>query len=138
VRTSRRLTTAALVMVVAFTLLGGVVSAHHGRAGYSDNVSTVKGIVSAVQWKNPHVFIEFDVKDDKGVVTKWTGELSSPSTMLAAGMSRYTLKPGDEILVKGKSGQNGNPVTLIDSIVKDGKPIVGDPNAEGRFIQNTR
>jgi hypothetical protein len=58
--------------------------------------------------------------------------------MLAAGMSRTTLKPGDEIVVKGKSGQNGAPLSLIDSIVRDGKPIVGDPNAEGRFIQNTR
>ena len=137
-RTSLRLVTAALTMVVVFTVLGGVVSAHHGRAGYSEAVSTVKGTVTAVQWKNPHVFIEFDVKDDKGNIAHWIGELSSPSTMLAAGMSRTTLKLGDEIVVKGKSGQNGAPLTLIDSITRDGKNIVGDPNAEGRFIQNTR
>ena len=98
----------------------------------------MKGTVTSVEWKNPHVFINFDVKDDKGTVAHWIGELSSPSTMLAAGMSRTTLKPGDEIVVKGKSGQNGAPLTLIDSITRDGKPIVGDPNAEGRFIQNTR
>jgi hypothetical protein len=125
-------------MVMVFTVFGGVVSAHHGRAGYSESVSTVKGTVTSVEWKNPHVFINFDVKDDKGTVVHWIGELSSPSTMLAAGMSRTTLKPGDEIVVKGKSGQNGAPLSLIDSIVRDGKPIVGDPNAEGRFIQNTR
>ena len=134
----RRSATAVLIMVMAFTVFGGVVSAHHGRAGYSESVSTVKGTVTSVEWKNPHVFINFDVKDDKGTVVHWIGELSSPSTMLAAGMSRTTLKPGDEIVVKGKSGQNGAPLSLIDSIVKDGKPIVGDPNAEGRFIQNTR
>ena len=137
-RTSLRSATAALAIVVVFTLLGGVVSAHHGRAGYSNEVSTVTGTVTTVEWKNPHVFINFDVKDDKGTIAHWIGELSSPSTMLAAGMSRTTLKPGDEIVVKGKSGQNGAPLTLIDSIVRDGKPIVGDPNAEGRFIQNTR
>jgi hypothetical protein len=125
-------------MAVVFTVLGGVVSAHHGRAGYSNDVSTVKGTVTSVEWKNPHVFINFDVKDDKGNIAHWIGELSSPSTMLAAGMSRTTLKPGDEIVVKGKSGQNGAPLTLIDSLTKDGKPVVGDPNAEGRFIQNTR
>lgn len=134
----RRSATAVLVMVMVFTVFGGVVSAHHGRAGYSESVSTVKGTVTSVEWKNPHVFINFDVKDDKGTVVHWIGELSSPSTMLAAGMSRTTLKPGDEIVVKGKSGQNGAPLSLIDSIVRDGKPIVGDPNAEGRFIQNTR
>ena len=137
-KTSLRSVTAALAVVMVFTLLGSVVSAHHGRAGYSESVSTVKGTVTAVQWKNPHVYIEFDVKDEKGVVTNWKGELSSPSTMLAAGLSRTTLKPGDEIVVKGKSGQNGAPLSLVDSITRDGKPIVGDPNAEGRFIQNTR
>jgi len=135
VRTSLRL---ALVIVMVCTLFVGVALAHHGRAGYSETVSSIKGTVTAVQWKNPHVFLEFDVKDDKGNVVHWIGELSSPSTMLAAGMSRTTLKPGDEIVVKGKSGQNGAPLTLIDSITRDGKPIVGDPNAEGRFIQNTR
>jgi hypothetical protein len=129
---------AILAVALTFTILSGAVSAHHGRAGYSAEVSSVKGTVTAVQWKNPHVYIEFDVKDDKGNVTNWKGELSSPSTMLAAGMSRTTLKPGDEIIVKGKSGQNGAPLTLVESITRDGKAIVGDPNAEGRFIQNTR
>src|SRR5215813_5342028 len=119
-------------------LFGGMVFAHHGRAGYGDKITTVKGTVTGVQWKNPHVFLEFDVKDDQGNITHWLGELSSPSTMMAAGMSRTTLKAGDEIVIKGKAGQNGTPVTLIDSITRDGKPIVGDPNAEGRFIQNTR
>ena len=129
---------AALVMVTVLTVLGGVASAHHGRAGYGDTISTVKGTVTTVEWKNPHVFINFDVKDASGNPAHWVGELSSPSTMLAAGMSRTTLKPGDEIVVKGKSGQGGTPVVLIDSITKDGKRVVGDPNVEGRFIQDTR
>src|SRR5215470_2870612 len=87
VRTSR-LAAAALVMVMAFTLLVCVAMAHHGRAGYADKVSTVTGTVKTVEWKNPHVYINFDVKDQSGKVTEWVGELSSPSTMLAAGMSR--------------------------------------------------
>jgi hypothetical protein len=128
----------ALVLITVFVLFGTVALAHHGRAGYAEKQSTVKGTVTTVEWKNPHVYINFDVKDDKGTVSHWVGELSSPSTMLAAGMSRTTLKPGDEIIVKGKGGAAGNPVVLIDSITKDGKPIVGDPNAEGRFIENTR
>jgi hypothetical protein len=137
VRTWRSATT-TLVLVTVFALLGSVAMAHHGRAGYASTVSTVKGTVTTVEWKNPHVYLNFDVKDASGAVSHWVGELSSPSTMLAAGMSRTTLKPGDEIVVKGKGGAAGNPVVLIDSITKDGKPIVGDPNAEGRFIENTR
>ena len=67
----------------------------------------------------------------------WLAELSSPATMLAAGMSRTTLKNGDEIVIKGKLGVD-SPIVLVDSITRDGKPIVGDPNAEGRFVNSTR
>ena len=134
----QRSTVSALALTVAFVLIGSVASAHHGRAGYGDQISTVKGTVTEVQWKNPHVFIAFDVKDDKGNVVHWLAELSSPATMLAAGMSKNTLKLGDEIVIKGKVGLEGAPFALVDSITKDGKAIVGDPNAEGRFINNTR
>ncbi|PYS02956.1 MAG: hypothetical protein DMG16_07260 [Acidobacteria bacterium] len=134
----RRSTGSLLALVLAFALLGSVALAHHGRAGYSNEISTVKGTVTEVQWKNPHVFIAFDVKDDKGNVVHWLAELSSPATMLAAGMSRTTLKSGDEIVIKGKAGLESAPFTLVDSITKDGKAIVGDPNAEGRFVNSTR
>ena len=134
----RRSTGPALALVIVFALLSGVASAHHGRAGYGNEITTVKGTVTEVQWKNPHVFIAFDVKDDKGDVVHWLAELSSPATMLAAGMSRTTLKAGDEIVIKGKVGLEGAPFTLVDSITRDGKAIVGDPNAEGRFVNSTR
>jgi len=126
----------AIGLIVALAL-AGVVLAHHGRAGYANEIQTVKGTVADVQWKNPHVFIGFDVKDDKGNVVHWLAELSSPATMLAAGMSRTTLKNGDEIVIKGKFGVD-SPIVLVDSITRDGKPIVGDPNAEGRFVNSTR
>ncbi|PYS15245.1 MAG: hypothetical protein DMG15_05420 [Acidobacteria bacterium] len=134
----RRSTGSLLALVLAFALLGSVALAHHGRGGYSNEISTVEGTVTEVQWKNPHVFIAFDVKDDKGNVVHWLAELSSPATMLAAGMSRTTLKSGDEIVIKGKAGLESAPFTLVDSITKDGKAIVGDPNAEGRFVNSTR
>ena len=63
-KTLLRSAMAASTMVLVFTLLGGVVAAHHGRAGYIE-ASTVKGTVTSVEWKNPHCFINFDVKDDK-------------------------------------------------------------------------
>ena len=44
--------------------------------------------------------------------------------MIAAGMSRTSLKAGDEIVVKGKAAE-GVPATLIDWITKDGKLVVG-------------
>jgi hypothetical protein len=133
-----RFAIAALSMVVVFTVLGVVVSAHHGRAGYTEP-STVKGTVTSVEWKNPHCFINFDVKDEKGTVVHWVGELSAPQTMLAAGVNKNTLKPGDEIVVKGTKGGAGDaPVTLVDWITRNGERIIGDPNAKGSFTNDTR
>ena len=129
---------AGLALLTVFVLFAGVASAHHGRAGYGNEITTVKGTVTEVQWKNPHVFIAFDVKDEKGNVVHWMAELSSPGTMLAAGMSRTTLKAGDEMVIRGKVGVESAPFVLVDSITRDGKAIVGDPNAEGRFINDTR
>ena len=67
-RTSLKCAIAALNMIVVLAVLSGVVSAHHGRAGYSEP-STVSGTVTSVEWKNPHCFINFDVKDDKGLLS---------------------------------------------------------------------
>ena len=129
---------AALTMAAVFTLLGGVVSAHHGRAGYIDP-STVKGTVTSVEWKNPHCFINFDVKDEKGTVVHWVGELSAPQTMLAAGVNKNTLKPGDEIVVQGmKGGVPTAPVTLVNWITRNGQRIIGDPNSKSPFTSDTR
>ena len=138
-RTWLRSAIAALSMVVIFTVLSGVVSAHHGRAGYTEP-STVKGTVTSVEWRNPHCFINFDVKDDKGNAIHWVGELSAPQTMLAAGVNKNTLKPGDEIVVKGtKGGATDAPVTLVDWITrKNGERVIGDPNAKGSFTSDTR
>ena len=70
--------------VVTLTLqLGVVASAHHSRAGYDtakDKLTTLNGVVTEVIWRNPHVFLIWDSKDEKGTVVKWTGEFSSPAT----------------------------------------------------------
>ena len=127
-RTGRRLAVAAIAAMVIFTMLGGVVSAHHSRAGYDDKKPiTLKGVVTEVVWRNPHVYIVFGVKDDKGTLVQWTGELSSVATMLAAGLSKDTLKPGDEIIITGAAAATGTPQSLIAKLTRaDGTVVVAD------------
>ena len=137
-RTWLRLATAAFTMVVVFTVLDGVVSAHHGRAGYTEE-STVTGIVTSVIWRNPHTFVNFDVKGAEGNIVHWVGELSSPQTMMAAGVSRNTLKAGDEITVGGRTGGVAQaPVLLVRWITRDGAAVIGDADSDESFTSNTR
>ncbi len=137
-RTWLRLTTAALTIVVVLTVLGTMASAHHGRAGYNED-GVVTGVVTSMTWRNPHTFVNFEVKDDAGNVVRWVGEMSSPQTMMAAGVSRSTLRPGDKITVGGRTGGVGEaPVLLVRWITRGGESVIGDPDSSESFTSNTR
>lgn len=129
----------ALVLVGAFSMIGGVASAHHGRGGYGSGETTLEGVVTEFRWLNPHVLVFFDVKDDTEKVVHWSGELSSATTMIAAGMSRNSLKPGDEIVITGRPAEAGSPHSLLTSIVKADGTVVLEPGEDGgRFTDRTR
>ena len=82
-------------IVVAFLMLGTVVSAHHSRAHYGTEEMTTTGTVVQYRWRNPHVFVVWKV--DNG--TNWVGEMASLTSMIADGMTKNSLKEGDQIEV---------------------------------------
>src|SRR3989442_11864419 len=69
--------------------------AHHGRgATYAKTDLSLKGTVKEVLWRNPHIAIFLDVKDDNGKVTTWAIEHSNISQLARLGYSRTTLRAG--------------------------------------------
>ena len=122
---------AIVVFALIFTLLGGLVSAHHSVVGYERKKTiTLKGVVAEWRWRNPHAFLVFDVKDESGKVVQWTGELQSPLSMVALGLSRSSFKPGDEVTVTGYPASKGTPQSIIQKIVNaDGKVMINRSNA---------
>jgi len=137
-RASRPSAVAFAVMAVAF-LFGAVVSAHHSRAGYDsakDKLTTVNGVISEVLWRNPHVYIIWDVKDDKGTVMHWTGEFSSPATMISEGLSRTTFKAGDPLAITFMPAKAGTPQGLVIKVVRpDGKVVIDLSERRGLLEQ---
>lgn len=110
------------------TLATAAAAAHHSRAGYDSTpgkLVTNNGVVSNVIWRNPHVFVIWDVKDSSGSVVKWTGELSSPTTMISEGMGRDTFKAGDPITATFMPAKAGTPHGLLIKVVRpDGKVVI--------------
>jgi hypothetical protein len=110
--------------IAVATFLTGAVSlaAHHSfTAEYDANQSlAITGVVTRMDWTNPHSRLYLDVKDGKGVVTKWSFELGGPLTLTRLGWTRDSVKPGDHVKVQGfraKDGSltgNGRTVTLSD------------------------
>jgi len=68
-----------LAAAVGFLILSVPMFAHHGSAAYDLTTTvTLQGTVTEFQFINPHVLLDFDVKDDKGNIEKWTAEAGSP------------------------------------------------------------
>jgi hypothetical protein len=107
---------AALLLLLS---LGGSAFAHHGFVSWFDmsKSTTVKGTVTSYDWTNPHAYIYFDVKDEKGAVEKWSAELGALGMLARAGWSRNTLKPGDEITATGNRAKDGKPIMHLDKII---------------------
>ena len=121
-----RLLAVGVFVLVGLTMFSSVVSAHHARAGYGDKDETLKGTVVEFKWRNPHVFITFEVKGADGKVVQWVGELSSVTTMIGMGMTRTSLKAGDEITVTGVIAKTGTPESLLRKVTKTDGTVVAD------------
>ena len=124
---ARRVLLSAFAVMAAIAQLGSVALAHHGRAGYDqkDTPKTITGTVTEYNWKNPHVSIAWEAKDASGKPVVWTGEFSSPTTMLSYGMSRSSFKVGDEVKVTVIAAKGGIPYGLVTKITRpDGKVVI--------------
>jgi len=100
------------VVLVAATLVvvAGSVSAHHSVSGQYDasRPLTLTGVISKVDWINPHVYLHLDVKDKDGAVTTWTLSTLPTAMMRRAGLTKETLQ-----------GQPGEVVTIAAIAARD-------------------
>src|SRR5579864_9524544 len=97
-------------------------SAHHSFAAEYDanKPITLNGVVTKLDWTNPHARFYVDVKDKSGNVTNWNLELASPNALRRLGWTRDILKVGDKVSVfvapakDGAKMANARTVTLAD------------------------
>jgi hypothetical protein len=103
--------------------------AHHGSTVEYDmkKVIAMEGTVTEFQWKNPHVYVIYDVKDDQGNVVSWGAETHAPLVCETQdNWSKSTLKPGDQITVSVFPSNAGSPRGLLAKLVLNGKVILDD------------
>jgi len=118
-RTTRRrlFTFASMVLLVPVLAL-----AHQSYTAEFDTTNPIKlsGVLTRVEWANPHIWLYLDVKDEKGNVTNWGFSASPPGMLQRRGITKNSLKLGDVLTITGhraKDGSNnasGNVVTFPD------------------------
>ena len=105
--------------------------AHHSWTSDYDGSQpvTVEGVVTKVEWTNPHVHFYVDITNEDGSVTNWNFEMASVLSLERGGWSRRTLEAGDRITVGGFSGRAVRERAIASSITtSDGEALfVGDP-----------
>ena len=117
-RTTLALIAGSLWLVIA----AAPAVAHHSFAAEYDSTKPVKvtGVVTRVEWTNPHIWFFVDVKGNDGIVTNWGFSGGPPGVLQRRGISRDSLKTGDVVVVEGfraRDGSNnasGGKVTFAD------------------------
>jgi hypothetical protein len=107
----------SLLAVISLLVVSVPMFAHHGNAEYNGKPVTVKGVVTAWLWMNPHTFLKLDVTDDKGNVVHWICENAAPSTIVNFGFTAKTFKPGDEVTVVMSATSKNQPVGRISKVI---------------------
>jgi hypothetical protein len=101
-----------LSLIVICTMLASVAPAwaHHAFATEFDASKPVtkKGIVTKIDWANPHVWFYLNVKTEGGAIENWGFEMGGPNSLRTSGWTKETMKIGDEVIVDGSLARNGS------------------------------
>jgi hypothetical protein len=100
---------AAFSAMVGLVLAAPAVIAHHSFAAEFDagKALTLKGVVTKIEWANPHTYFYIDVTGADGKVVNWGMEMGSPNGLMRQGWTRNTLHVGDEVTVEGSQAKDG-------------------------------
>ena len=121
------------IVALSVLVMGASASAHHSFSSEYDASKpvTLNGVVTKVEWMNPHVYFYVNVKDDTGKVNNWALEMGAPSGLQRQGWTRNTLQVGDIVKVEGSAARNGTKLANARNVYKDGKKM-GAASSEGQ------
>lgn len=97
------------VLAAGLSILAATpVRAHHSGAIFDmAHPITISGVVTKVEWMNPHAYLYLDATDAQGKVHNWAIETNSPNFLKHNGWTSTTVNPGDKITVTGAPARTG-------------------------------
>lgn len=114
------------ITLIALGISALPLAAHHSFAAEYDESKPIKvtGVVTKVEWLNPHVWFYVDVKDDKGNVVNWAFSGGAPGQLMRRGITRDVIQPGMTVVVQGLLAKDGSHNAFGSSVTfPDGRQV---------------
>ena len=133
-------TLSALTATLAAGTLAGLIAAsaplqaHHafGAEFDANRPVTLKGVITRMEWVNPHSWIHIDVKNPDGSVQSWMIECGPPGALVRRGWSKASVPSGLEILVEGYQAKDGSlRANGKDVVLPDGRRLFAGSSGTG-------
>ncbi len=120
---------AAAALGVAILAGSGLASAHHSFAVFfqTNKSISVTGVVTAVEFSNPHGLIHLNVTKPDGTLETWTAETNSPSILVRRGWSKDTLKLGEKVTIRGWPARDGARYVRMQNAYRADGRMIGKP-----------
>jgi hypothetical protein len=121
--------------LIALTVLAAAprIEAHHSFGAEFDGNKpiTLKGVITKIEWSNPHCHFYMDVKDPGGKTTNWKFEGFPPNVLARTGFKKdVTLKVGDALAVFGWRARDGSALAHAREVtLADGRRLFFGPPA---------
>ena len=116
-----------LCLATAAALFASAARAHHSAARFDPGRTiTVEGVVTRIEWANPHVYIYVEQTADSGRRIEWELETNPISIMRRMGWSRDTLRAGDAVTVTGNPARNADDKSLLPTSISRGGTTLYD------------
>jgi len=110
---------ACLVTCCGLVVSGSAAHAHHGFGTFdnSADLMTIEGVVTDVDFVNPHSWVYFTVEGEAGATDNWRCELRAATVLRRSGWTPEMFAPGTRVTITGLPDRNDARSCYVSNIL---------------------
>ena len=129
------------LLATALLLMANHAAAHHNWSAIYDVESDIEieGVISSIQWRNPHVRVSFTVNEGTADEMVYTTESNSVSSLTRMNVTEDVLAVGTRVRVAGyRSRSRDDDIFMNHLLLPDNREVIFLRTAEPRWPDATR